>query len=535
MTSAQPHAASRADAVVVGAGPNGLVAANLLADAGWDVTVLEAQPVVGGAVRSDRDVDAGFVHDTCSSFYPMAAASPVIRALGLERFGLRWEHAPAVLGNPLPTGGWALLHHDRERTAASLEADAEGDGETWLRLCRHWDQVGHAFVDTLLSPLPPVRPGLRLLARSAPIRDVSLLDLVSWPARTLCRQLFRGDAARLLVAGNALHADIPMDAPGSGLIGWLLSMLGQDVGFPVPRGGAGELSRSLERRLQARGGVVRVGTRCSRVVVERGRATGVVTEAGERIDVTRAVLADVVAPSLYGGLVDWAHLPARLRRRMRRFEWDPATFKVDWALDRPVPWRDAPAEPPGTVHIAASLEELAQTQVEITNGTLPDRPFLLLGQMTTTDPTRSPTGTESLWAYTHVPHGLVWDASAKEEFADRMQERVEAHAPGLASLVRARRILGPDDLEGLDESLVGGALNGGTASLHQQAVLRPTLGLGRAETPVAGLYLASASAHPGGAVHGACGANAARAALFHDRLGTTPLRTGFRRLVAGCR
>jgi len=517
------------DAVVVGAGPNGLVAANLLADAGWRVLLLEAEASVGGAVRSDRALSPEFVHDTCSSFYPLAAASPTIRALGLERYGLTWVHAPAVLANPLPGGRWATLYRDREDTAAALDDHAPGDGDAWMALCRQWDRVGDDVVGALLTPMPPVRHAARLLTRLPRSGGADFVRMLLRPARSLCQEHFTGSAARMLVAGNALHADIPMDAPGSGLMGWLLVMLGQHLGFPVPQGGAGELSGALARRFEDRGGTIRCSERVDRVLVDNGRATGVVTSTGATVRARRAVVADVVAPRLYGDLVDWRHLPARVRRAMRGFEWDPGTVKVDWALDGPVPWNPAPPAPPGTVHVADSLEDLATSQLQIKNGEVPARPFLLMGQMTTTDATRSPAGTESVWAYTHVPHevrcdagggGIAgrWDASDNERIADRIQARIEEHAPGFGERVRVRRVLSPRDLEGLDESLVGGALNGGTSSLHQQAVLRPKPGLGRAETPVRGLYLASASAHPGGGVHGACGSNAARAALFHDRV-----------------
>lgn len=522
------------DAVVIGSGPNGLVGANLLADAGWSVLVLEAQPSVGGAVRSDRDVHPDYVHDTFSSFYPLAAVSPVVSSLHLEEHGLRWAHAPAVVGTPFADGRWALLHRDREHTAAALDALATGDGDAWLRTCEVWDRIGDSLVGALLSPMPPLRHGLAALARLPRVGGLGFVRSALTPARSFAEDLFTGQAARMLVVGNAAHADIPMDAPGSGLFGWLLCMLGQTVGFPVPVGGAGSLSAALQARFRARGGQVRTSTRATEVTVSDGRVRAVRTEHGEELRVRRAVLADVSAPALYGDLVDPAQLPATLRRRMTRFEWDPGTVKVDWALDGPVPWSSPPPVVPGTVHMAETVEEVLIAGGQLSAGAVPAEPFLLVGQMTAADPTRAPAGGESLWAYAHVPQRTLsdagadlptgpvrgtWDEADRERFADRMQARLERYAPTLAERVVARRVLGPRELEQRDENLVGGALNGGTASLHQQLVLRPVPGTGRAETPVKGLYLASASAHPGGGVHGACGANAARAALGHARLG----------------
>jgi phytoene dehydrogenase-like protein len=265
------------------------------------------------------------------------------------------------------------------------------------------------------------------------------------------------------------------------------------------------------------------------VLVKDRRATGVRTEDGDRVEAGRAVLADVSAPALYGGLVHPDHLPSRVLKKMADFEWDPGTIKVDWAMSGPVPWASKPAVAPGTVHLAESIDEIAQAQLEIKNDAVPARPFLLIGQMAVADPGRAPAGGESLWAYTHVPHttrsdagdgGITgrWDRDDCERMADRMQARLEEFAPGFADRVVARRVLGPRDMQERDENLVNGALNGGTSNLHQQLVFRPIPGLGRAETPVKGLYLASASAHPGGGVHGACGSNAARAALAHHRL-----------------
>jgi phytoene dehydrogenase-like protein len=306
--------------------------------------------------------------------------------------------------------------------------------------------------------------------------------------------------------------------------------LGQQVGFPVPEGGAERIIDALVRRLECGGGRVRSDTRVVRVVVEGGRAVGVVTEAGEEVRARRAVLADTHVLALYEELVGVEHLPDDVVDALRSFQPGSATIKVDWALSSPIPWIDEAARRAGTVHVAASLDELSQSSTELARHRIPADPFLLVGQMTTTDPSRSPAGTESAWAYTHVPQetdadagpdGLTgrWDAEELDRFACRMESRIERLAPGFGDLVLARHVAGPHELEAANANLRGGDIGGGTSQLHQQLLFRPLGGggTGRAETPVAGLFLASASAHPGGAVHGACGANAARAALWHDR------------------
>ena len=517
------------DAVIIGAGPNGLVAGNVLADAGWHVLILEAQDRVGGAVASDSDVHDGFTHDTFSSFYPLAAASPVLKAMDLERFGLTWSHAPAVVGSPDTGGGWALIQHDPRDTAAGLEHLHPGDGDAWERMYRDWTYIGDALVHALLSPFPPVRAGLRTAAKLRQVGGLSFVRMLLEPSRTLTETRLRGSAAQLLIAGNAAHADIPPDAAGSGMFGWLLAMLAQDVGFPVAKGGAGHLAVALAARLESRGGDIRCHAEVTRIELDHGRAVGVRLTGNEIIHANRAVIADVSAPALYGGLVGWDQLPSRVRRQMRTFQWDPGTVKVDWALSGPVPWREPPATAPGTVHLTGSVDDLSQWTTHINSGLIPADPFLLIGQMTTADPTRSPTGTEALWAYTHVPQhvrgdagsqGITgrWDNNDSQRMADRMQQKIEHAAPGFTDRILARRILAPPDLQNRDPNLGGGALNGGTAALHQQLIFRPIPGLGRAKTPIHGLYLGSAAAHPGGGVHGACGANAARAALAHHRL-----------------
>ncbi|MEV5815078.1 phytoene desaturase family protein [Streptomyces mutabilis] len=516
------------DAVVIGSGPNGLVAANLLADAGWSVEVLEEQPEPGGAVRHDSEVAPGFVNDLFSSFYPLAAASPVLAGLRLHDHGLRWAHAPHVLAHPLTDGTCAVLDRDAGTTAASLDAFAPGDGAAWERLHGVWDRYRADILDALFTPFPPVRAGARLALRLRAGGGLRLARTLVLPVRRLGEEEFRGEGGKLLLAGNALHADLAPEAAGSGGFGWLMSMLGQTYGFPVPVGGAGALTAALVHRLRARGGTVRCGQRVERVVVRDRRAVGVRTAGGETVAARRAVLADVSVPALYGDLVAPEDLPDQVLADLRRFQWDFATFKVDWALDGPVPWRCQDAARAGTVHLADGLDELTRFAAQIAMRQVPDRPFSLFGQMTTTDPSRSPSGTESAWAYTHVPHDIRsdagdegitgnWDAQDRELMADRVERQVERFAPGFRALIRARRILAPPTLQAMDANLEGGAINGGTTAMHQQLVFRPVPGTGRPETPVAGLFLASAGAHPGGGVHGAPGANAARAALRRHR------------------
>ena len=516
------------DAVVVGAGHNGLVAANLLADRGWDVVVVEATDRPGGAVQSAEVTSPGFSTDLFSSFYPMTAASPVMTSLALGDHGLRWCHAPTVLAHLRSDGPAAVLHRGAERTADGLEEDRPGDGAAWLRLAAEWDRFGPQMMAALLAPFPPVRAATRL-AFAARLDLWDLARRAVLPVRTMAAELFDGPMAPLLLAGNALHADVTPEAAPSALLGWMLVGLGQTVGFPVPVGGAGRITDALLSRLRHAGGEVRTGEPVERVSVEHGRAVGVVTARGP-IAARRAVLAACDAQILYGRLLDERHLPAAFLDRMRGFQRASATVKVNYALSAPVAWTDERARDAGTVHVSDSLDELTRTAAELSSSRLPTDPFLLIGQMTTTDPSRSPPGTESLWMYTHVPQDIRGDAvderdggirvepggltgDALGRFVERMEDRIEEKAPGFSSSVLCRHVQGPGDLQEANPSLIGGDISGGTTQLHQQLIFRPVPGLGRAETPIPGLYLASASAHPGGSVHGACGANAARAAV----------------------
>lgn len=397
------------DAVVVGAGHNGLVAANVLADEGWSVAVLEAEEEPGGAVRSGELIEPGFVNDLCSAFYPLAAASPVFAALGLE---LPFLHGPLVLAHPALDGSCAVLERG-------------GAPEEWVR-------IEPALLHGLVTPFPQVRAALGLA------REPAAASLLRRPADRL--------EARLR-EGNALHTDARPWGPAGRAFGLILTMLGRTHGFPCVAGGSGTIARLLVERALARGVVFRLGERVDRIPTAR-RAVIVATDVWEL---------------------------ARIAGRKVRVEPDPATVKLDWTLDGPIPWSAEPARRAPVVHLGGPGD------------------FVLFGQYSMADPSRAPEGKETAWAYSHVLRS-----------AEAIEAQVEAHAPGFRALVRGRRV----------EYLPPGRINLGTAKLRNQLVLRPFHG--RPETGIDGVYLGSASAHPGGGVHGAPGWIAAQAALRSD-------------------
>jgi phytoene dehydrogenase-like protein len=508
------------DAVVIGAGHHGLVAANLLADAGWSVLVLEANATPGGATRTAELAAPGFRSERASAFYPLTAASPTIRSLGLDDYGLRLVHDHVPLVHVLPDDRTVTLSRDLDETMASVEAFAPGDGERWRAEFSHWLRIKDDVLDALLTPFPPVRAGVRLVRRIGTAETLRFARFAVQSTRRYGQERFAGDGARLLIAGNAMHADLTLDASGSAILGWLLSMLAQDVGYPVAQGGGQSIADALVRRLEARGGRLRCGVRVGKVEVRDGCAVGVRTADGEALAARRAVLADVPAPVLYLDLVGAENLPTRVLDDLTDFHYDDATVKVDWALSGPVPWSNPAVHRAGTVHLDLDLDGFGRFALDLASGRVPERPFILAGQMTTADPSRSPAGTETMWAYTHVPRGLDWTPKLTASIADRVQATIERHAPGFGALVVGRAVASPTGLQAEDANLVDGAIGGGTAALFQQLVFRPTPGLGRADTPVDRLFLASSSAHPGGGVHGACGSNAARAALARNRAAT---------------
>jgi phytoene dehydrogenase-like protein len=500
------------DAVVVGAGHHGLVAAATLADAGWDVAVLEAREHVGGAVWSvDRD---GWVLDEFSACHPLAAASPVLTELGLADHGLRWCRSDTVLthvGSPHDQRG-AVIHRTPEETAAALAEEHPADGQAWLDLVAQWGQLRGPLLDTLLTRWPPVAPGARLAA-AVGARDLArFARFLLLPVTRMGEELFEGERGRALLAGNAMHVDIPADAAGSGVFGWLLAMLAQDVGFPSPEGGSRVLAQALASRAEVAGASISTNDAVTAITVRGGRADVVHTAGGRSLRARRAVIADTSASALYDGLLTDLTLPRRFRDELDRFVWDLPTVKLTSRLRQTVPWTARSARDSAVVHVGADVDGLARWSTDLSTGQQPPQPFALVGQMSTIDPSRSPDGTEAMWLYTHLPRDVVDDGSA-DELVQRSEVMLDAFAPGWRDLVIDRWTQRPSDLESADANLVGGAVGGGTSQLHQQLLFRPVTGLGGPRTPVENLYLGSAAIHPGGGVHGACGYLAARAAL----------------------
>ena len=497
------------DAIVIGSGPNGLAAAIRLAQAGRSVTVLEAASQLGGAVRTEELTLPGFGHDTFSSVYPAAAASPVFSRLPLMAHGLEWVTPEACMAHPLPHGEAAVLYRDLAATARSLDRIAPGDGESWQRFASRYLSTFAGVRDTMLSGFPPIGGVLRLTAGAGPRAMVDFTRLLGGSAAGLGRRLFAGDGSRAWLYGTAMHGDMPPGGAGSGIAAVYLNLLGHAVGWPSPRGGAQRLTDALVSYLHSLGGETHTDANVQAITTAGRRVQGVAVADGREYR-AGIVIADVMPHALL--VMTGDALSGWYRAALRRYVYGPATLKVDWALNGPIPWSNPEVRQAGTVHVAGGEQELLSAVAATAHG-LPARPFLLLGQQSIADPSRAPEGKHTAWAYTHGPAGLDWPRLA-ERHVQAVEAQIERFAPGFRDLILARHVLTPAELQARNANLVNGDVGGGSYRLRQ-AVFRPIPSLSPYRTPLRGLYLGSAAAFPGGAVHGVPGDAAARAALRH--------------------
>ncbi|MCU1671938.1 MAG: Phytoene dehydrogenase-related protein [Frankiales bacterium] len=499
------------DAVIIGAGPNGLVAATALARAGWSVEVLERRDVAGGAIGSVR-TPKGYVHDWGSAFYGVLHTSPVLRELGLDR-RVPWAHTSSPVGATYRPGEPGVV---MRRTATETAQELGEDAAAWLDTVAWWERLGVPLFAAMMGPIGAPLPLAKVLARATPRELVATARTLLEPVEDWTRQRYRTEAARMLFAANATHADIGVDVAGSTPAAMLLAMAAQQHGMPVPVGGADVLAQAMVEAAEEAGVVVRTGVDVTEVVVRGNRAVGVRTADGGGVGARRAVVADVAPTILARDLVGEQHLPGPWLGQLRRHRYTSGYFRLDLDLDKPAPWTDERLRDAMVVHVTGDLDELALSQAQVRRNRLPDQPQLILGQQDRADPTRVPAGAASLWVECHCPADPpVTDWT--ERFADLITERLEAHAPGLTASIVERTVTSPNDLQRLDPNLVGGDVGGGSATVDQMVVFRPVAGWSSYALPVAGLYMCGAASHPGGGVHGLCGRNAAKTVLRTSR------------------
>jgi phytoene dehydrogenase-like protein len=464
------------DAVVIGSGPNGLAAAITIAREQRSVLVLEAEATLGGGTRSAERTLPGFVHDVCSAIHPLGIASPFFRSVALTEHGLEWIQPPAALAHPLDDGTAVVLERSLEETGQTLGPDAEAYCRLMAPLVAHAEALFFETLGPLRLPRHPI-----------------VLTRFGWravrSARGLAEAWFKGPHARALFAGMAAHSILPLERMLTAAVGLMLGVSGHAVGWPVPRGGSQRICDALTAHLRSLGGELVTGWRVQSLT---------------ELPLARAYLFDTAPRHL--ALICGEQLPNRFRQKLERFRHGPGAFKLDWALDGPIPWRAERCRRAATVHLGGTLEEIAAGESAVWRGEHPRRPYLLVAQQSLFDPTRAPEGKQTGWAYCHVPSGSSVDMT------EAIERQVERFAPGFRDRILARSALTPADFERHNPNYIGGDISGGVMDVWQ-LFTRPTARFVPYSTPAKGIFLCSASTPPGGGVHGMCGYFAARAAL----------------------
>ena len=464
------------DAVVVGSGPNGLAAAITLRRAGCSVLVLEASETAGGGLRSRPLTLPGFVHDVCAAIHPLARASPFFRSLPLAAHGVTWIEPDAELAHPLDNGRSVMLERSLDVTGAALGAEGATYVGLMTKLVRHWEPLMAMLLGPLRWPRHPL-----LLARFG-------LSGIR-PARALAQSYFVGEGPRAFFAGLAAHAVLPLERRPTAAFGLILALLGHAVGWPLVRGGSQRLADAMASYLESVGGEIHTNFPVASV---------------DELPASRVVLLDVTPRQVLR--LAGHRLTSFYRRQLERYRYGPGVFKMDWALDAPIPWRAEECRRAATVHLGGSLHEIAVAEQSACNGRHTERPFVILVQPSLFDETRAPSCRHTAWAYCHVPHGSTLDMS------DHIERQIERFAPGFRDRVLARHVMAPTALEQYNSNYVGGDISGGMQDLRQ-LFTRPVVRLAPYATPDRALFICSASTPPGGGVHGMSGYFAAQAAL----------------------
>lgn len=465
------------DSIVVGSGPNGLAAAITLAQAGKRTLVLEARDRIGGGARTGEITLPGFRHDLCSAVHPLAAASPFFQQIPLQRYGLNWIFAPAALAHTLDNGAAVLVTTSIEETALSFGIDAAAYQQLFQPLVHH----RKAILEDLLGPfpLPPRHP--------LPTAWFGLLALL--PAHGLANLVFRGERARAVFAGMAAHAAVPPRTPATAAFGLMLLMLAHAVGWPIAQGGSQAIVDALAAHLAYLGGEIQVNKPVHDL---------------DELPPSTACLMDLTPRQWIS--IAGAQMTESYRSALARYRYGPGVFKIDYALDRPIPWEAPECTLAATLHLGGTAQEIEDAEQTVWDGNVAQRPFVLFGQPSLFDPSRAPAGRHTAWAYCHVPNGSTVDMT------EAIENQIERFAPGFRKYILARRTWNTAEMEAYNANYVGGDINGGVQDWHQ-LFTRPLHLIDPYQTPIPGLYLCSSATPPGGGVHGMCGHHAARSAL----------------------